>query len=147
VTGWRAQTQEVQSERLPAIRSTVLFADFILMNTSDIINGLKHTADDHPCCGETIGAAISKLKELEEGLGAMSYHSIKLQRENSKLRDALTTADRAIVAGQACRSEAEFTRWMNDSQQSRPHADLTSANAKDVGLAPSTSPENKNDEN
>jgi len=47
-----------------------------------------------------------------------------VERENSRLREALALADKAIVAGQACRSEAEFNRWMRDSQSLRPRADL-----------------------
>lgn len=46
--------------------------------------------------------------------------------EIKKLEAALRDADMAIDAGQACRSEAEFTRWMRDSQRYRPSADLIS---------------------
>jgi len=59
VTGWRAQTQEVQSERPPASRSTGMFADFMklakatpeevdaLLNLMRVLN----TAEDNgiPC--------------------------------------------------------------------------------------------------
>jgi len=51
-----------------------------------------------------------------------------LERDNVRLRAALAAADKAIVAGQACRSEAEFTRWMRESQQARPNADLILSN-------------------
>lgn len=52
--------------------------------------------------------------------------SERVEREVAKLRTALRDADMAISAGQACRSEGEFNRWMHDSQRYRPHADLIS---------------------
>ena len=39
--------------------------DFIFMTTDDIINGLKHTADDHPCCRETMEATVKELEHLQ----------------------------------------------------------------------------------
>jgi DNA-directed RNA polymerase subunit RPC12/RpoP len=45
------------------------------MTTEDLINGLKHTADDHPCCRGTMEAATATIKGLE--------------RENARLTHAL----------------------------------------------------------
>ena len=34
--------------------------------TDDIINGLMHMGDDHPCCKPTLGAAIARLREMAD---------------------------------------------------------------------------------
>jgi len=44
------------------------------MTTADIINGLKHTADDHPCCRATMEEAISKLELLKKSGELMATH-------------------------------------------------------------------------
>jgi hypothetical protein len=75
------------------------------MTTEDLINGLKHTADDHPCCRETIEATIQKIEELEntpksirEYLATpVTKHALRmlgekyreLERENARLREAI----------------------------------------------------------
>lgn len=66
--------------------------------------------------------------------GRMIDEVARLGRENARLRDALAAADKAIVAGQSCRTEAEFTRWMHESQQARPHADLIFPNASSARI-------------
>jgi hypothetical protein len=35
------------------------------MTTEEAINGLKHTADDHPCCRVFLDAVIERLTELD----------------------------------------------------------------------------------
>ena len=35
------------------------------MTTDELINGLKHMADDHPCCQLAIAVTIDQLAELE----------------------------------------------------------------------------------
>lgn len=47
---------------------------------------------------------------------------VDLEAHCATLTAALKRADEAIQAGQACRSEAEFTRWMRESQAMRPQA-------------------------
>jgi hypothetical protein len=49
------------------------------MTTEDLTNGLRHTADDHPCCRGTIAAAIAEIESLE--------------RENASLREASIPAE------------------------------------------------------
>jgi len=34
------------------------------MNTEDIINGLKHMADDHECCREVLEEAIKLIEHM-----------------------------------------------------------------------------------
>ena len=46
------------------------------MSDTELVNGLRHMADDHPCCEATILRAIDKLQQLE--------------RENTTLRDTMT---------------------------------------------------------
>jgi len=36
--------------------------------TEELINGMKHTADDHTCCRGTIDMAIEKIQRLEREL-------------------------------------------------------------------------------
>lgn len=48
----------------------------------------------------------------------------KLEEQNIALREALQKADLGIVAGQAVRSQEEFTRWSHEVQSQRPHGDL-----------------------
>jgi hypothetical protein len=55
-----------------------LFAIYF-MTTDDMINGLKHTADDHPCCRGTIDATIAKIESLD--------------RENARLREWIDGLD------------------------------------------------------
>ena len=55
---------------------------------------------------------------------AYSREKAGLREKLVDVQDALRLADEAIQSGQACRSEAEFTRWMHDSQMQRPNADL-----------------------
>jgi hypothetical protein len=55
-----------------------LFAIYF-MTTDDIINGLKHTADDHPCCRGTIDATIAEIESLD--------------RENARLRKWIEELD------------------------------------------------------
>ena len=43
------------------------------MSDTELVNGLRHMADDHPCCEATILHAIDKLQQLE--------------RENAALRE------------------------------------------------------------
>lgn len=50
------------------------------MNNSHLVNGLRHMAEDHPCCEPTIIHAIDNLQQLE--------------RDNADLRDTLD----AIIA-------------------------------------------------
>jgi hypothetical protein len=38
------------------------------MTTSECVNGLKHTADDHPCCKVFLDAVIERLTELDDEL-------------------------------------------------------------------------------
>ena len=45
---------------------------------SDLINGLRHMADDHPCCRETLQLTIDTIEVLE--------------RENAALRSLLREA-------------------------------------------------------
>ena len=45
------------------------------MNNSHLVNGLRHMAEDHPCCEPTIIHAIDNLQQLE--------------RENADLRNTL----------------------------------------------------------
>jgi len=73
---------------------------------------------------ETDAVAIGPSLPVTSDYSQLEIHARKLERENAKLRDALRDADMAICAGQSCRSEAEFTRWMRDSQRYRTHADL-----------------------
>ena len=35
------------------------------MTNEELINGLKHIADDHPCCADTILEAAERLKTLD----------------------------------------------------------------------------------
>ena len=45
------------------------------VSDSELVNGLRHLSDDHPCCKETISMTIDQLEQLE--------------RENAALRGAL----------------------------------------------------------
>jgi hypothetical protein len=47
------------------------------MTTEDLINGLKHTADDHPCCRETMECTIKEL-ELLQKRSDFSYVDLEL---------------------------------------------------------------------
>jgi len=49
------------------------------VSDTELVNGLRHMADDYPCCEATILHAIDKLQQLE--------------RENAALRAALVNAD------------------------------------------------------
>jgi hypothetical protein len=55
------------------------------MTTDELINGLKHMADDHPCCRLAIAVTIDRLSELE--------------RENEELKQRLEMADSFAAAG------------------------------------------------
>ena len=35
-----------------------------MTNVEDVINGLKHMADDHPCCKDAVLAAIATLEAV-----------------------------------------------------------------------------------
>lgn len=48
------------------------------------------------------------------------------RNEIDKLQKALRLADEGIQRGQACRTEAEFTRWMREVQSMRPNSNLFS---------------------
>jgi len=48
----------------------------------------------------------------------------RMANKLQELRQALKNADEGIQKGQACRSEAEFTKWMREVSSHRPHADL-----------------------
>jgi hypothetical protein len=75
-------------------------------------------------CPETLEEARAIIEEQDRRLIDLRDHLRKAVDENAKLKTALREADAAISAGQDCRSEAAFTRWMRDSQRYRPHADL-----------------------
>lgn len=95
----RPRTPKTKSDPRGGISSNTLFDNFMTIN--DLINGLKHAADDHPCCRETIEAAITKLRDLDESLGAISYQTILIRRENTILRSSIET----------CVKDFEKTRW------------------------------------
>ena len=54
------------------------------------------------------------------------------QASHEALVAALRKADEAIQRGQACRSEAEFARWMHESQSARPSAELLALASSEV---------------
>jgi hypothetical protein len=67
------------------------------MTTDELINGLKHMADDHPCCRETITVAIAKIevetataKRWEETAWAISREKERIENENARLRTGLS---------------------------------------------------------
>lgn len=41
------------------------------MSDTELVNGLRHMADDHPCCEATILHAIDKLQQLERENAAL----------------------------------------------------------------------------
>lgn len=45
------------------------------ISTEDLINGMKHMADDHTCCAQTIKAAIGRIEELENAMKIISIWS------------------------------------------------------------------------
>jgi len=45
------------------------------INTEELINGMKHMADDHPCCAQTIKTAIGRIGELENAIKVISIWS------------------------------------------------------------------------
>ena len=45
------------------------------ISTDDLINGMKHMADDHPCCSQAIKAAIDRIEELENAMKVISIWS------------------------------------------------------------------------
>lgn len=59
-----------------------------VVSTDDLLNGLKHMAIDHPCCGATIQLAADMISEmgsqrdaLAEALREMRYgHTDKAER-------------------------------------------------------------------
>lgn len=66
---------------------------------SDLINGLRHMADDHPCCRETLQLTIDTIEKLE--------------RENAKLREALEISDDYI--NQMLHGDIELTHGQLES--------------------------------
>ena len=42
------------------------------ISTKDLINGMKHMADDHPCCAQTIKTAIGRIEKLENAMKVIS---------------------------------------------------------------------------
>lgn len=62
------------------------------MSDSDLVNGLRHMAEDHPCCEPTIIHAIDSLRQLERENAALKTaldHQMNYQRELRADRDRL----------------------------------------------------------
>jgi len=64
------------------------------MTTADIINGLKHVADDHACCRGTIEEAIAEIENFE--------------RENVRLRGWIDGLDMLAA------NNGEHREWGGD---------------------------------
>ena len=58
---------------------------------SDLINGLRHTQDDHECCRGTIQMAIDRIAELECELA-------EAEAEIKRLRDGIEYAISELIA-------------------------------------------------
>lgn len=77
------------------------------MSDTELVNGLRHMADDHPCCEATILHAIDKLQQLE--------------RENAALR-AERDAARKLLDTHVLRSDLfGYLAWLEDY---RDHGDI-----------------------
>jgi len=77
------------------------------MTTADIINGLKHTADDHPCCRATMEEAISKLELLKNQVNSWRP-TLRLLQNFRRQRYVGGT----LFRGSMRRSHSAF--WSND---------------------------------
>lgn len=51
---------------------------------SDLINGLRHMADDHPCCRETLQLTIDTIEELERDNAALRADVLEQCTLNAK---------------------------------------------------------------
>lgn len=70
----------------------------MICTNDDLINALKHVADDHPCCAGTLLEAADRLKTLDSFKLATRWRCVcggtdcKGQKENNMLRSLLREA-------------------------------------------------------
>ena len=65
---WKAEAERLKNACDKWSESEMLLQLTGNIETSDIINGLLHTAEDHPCCKGTLLAAASLLLEYSKSL-------------------------------------------------------------------------------
>ena len=82
--------------------------------------------------GEFNRGEYVRTDDADRAYEAVLTRAEKAEQERDTLRAALKKADDGITAGQACRSEGEFTRWMREVQENRPHADLLASSGAET---------------
>lgn len=76
---------------------------------SDLVNGLRHMADDHPCCAATIAQAIAEIERLRARLSAT----------RKQLRAANKGAERNAIVAQLLASRAALRPNVADQPTAR----------------------------
>ena len=87
---------------------------------SDLMNGLRHMADDHPCCRETLRLTIDTIEELERENAALRKQLADVSRVRYSLEDSLT---RAHNEAEACWKDKERLDWLEARGEPQTYED------------------------
>lgn len=52
-------------------------------SASDLVNGLQHMADDHPCCGAFLVATMRKIEQMQDACRIALWIRDRLQERGS----------------------------------------------------------------
>lgn len=100
----------------------------MICTNDDLINALKHVADDHPCCAGTLLEAADRLKTLDSFELATRWQCVcggtdcEGQKENAALRALLKeAADYLDPTDAPCRREGPLVaRILAKLQEGQP---------------------------
>ena len=91
----------------------------------DTINGLKHIADDHPCCSQTILLAADMIRQIERqrddwAKKAAQYAAMRaaLERDFKQAEESRTTNASLLERAIDDRDQALRDRWKWESELS-----------------------------
>jgi hypothetical protein len=80
-------------------------------SADDLSNGLRHAADDHPCCKPTLLAAADAIDQMAEALDGLSQPLGRYDYTVAKLDEVVRkiAADALILSRTKCCADIDFT--------------------------------------
>lgn len=90
------------------------------MSDTELVNGLRHMADDHPCCEATILHAIDKLQQLERenaALRTVLKRWLKVADDCHQEQQEVGYSEYNITVGLVCDTRALLDAARKEAQQ------------------------------